>query len=177
MFALGSILLRKLSVKDVPRLTQPLWQDYDRCQILLFYMYTIVSIIIEKEQWLYNKFILSFFKNRPKLLIFGTLELKQNLYYKMSVCLWQALDLEHPNHWTYVDQICTKPIFWVNMYVLVCKKIIFEKSTPIWLKKTKNHFLKSYIGLSFTCYTLSYISYILQKRIKQFKYNLYQYQK
>lgn len=115
------------------------------------------SIIIEKEQWLYNKFILSFFKNRSKLLIFGTLELKQNLYYKMSVCLWPALDLEHPNHWTYVDQICTKPIFRVNMYVLVCKKNYFWKVNPYLVKKkTKNHFLKSYIGLSFTCYTLSY---------------------
>lgn len=90
---------------------------------------------MEEEQWLYNKYILSFFLNRPKYKFFGTPELKKNVYYKMSVCLWQALDLEQPNHWTYVDQVCTNPIFRVNMYVLVCKKKIFLKSQPpIWPK-------------------------------------------
>lgn len=135
LFALGSILLCNLSVKDVPWLTQPLWQDYDRCQFLLSYMYTIVVLLWRKNSDCTTNIFWAFFKIGLNYKFFGTPELKKKfVLITKCLCLWQALDLEQPNHWTYVDQVCTNPIFRVNMYVLVCKEIIFEKSTPIWPK-------------------------------------------
>lgn len=137
LFALGSILLCKLSVKDVPWLTQPLWQDYDRCQFLLSYMYTIVVLLWRKNSDCTTNIFWAFLKIGLNYKFFGTPELKKNLYGKMSMCLWQALDLEQPNHWTYVDQVCTYPIFRVNMYVLVCKKNYFWKVNSYLAKKLK----------------------------------------
>lgn len=121
------------------------------------------SIIIRKNNDCTTNIFWAFFKIGLNYKFFGTPELKINVYYKMSVCLWQALDLEQPNHWTYVDQVCTNPIFQVNMYVLVCKKNYFWKVNPYLAKKLKT------ISLNLTyCRTIFYMLHsFLQKLTKK----------